>query len=245
LQKEFTGRNVPPGLGHQSTLNFIKNEPYLVLRGMYDGTEKEGAQAIQSLLGTDGCQDVDWRRGTYLDLNGNLNGNPMVPDVVIGYTRTQADSRYVERQLTIDEWATLASHFQQSPNLGNFIGLEAYGGAIGRYGPSETAFLHRRASFDVYTWVFWLNCEQRQESLKFLQGFRDVMDRIGNGHAYQNYPNRDNRNYQRMYWGENLERLQRIKEKYDPENLFCYGQSVSSSVLHGSAGPELGSAALA
>jgi len=227
LQKYFTGPKAPPELGHQSTLNFIDDQPYLVLRGIYNGSPEDGARVIEPLLKTDGAeQDIDWRRGTYLDLNGNLNGDPMVPDVVIGYTRTQADSRYVEKPLEAREWAELARYFQGSPNRGNFVGLEAYGCKISEVKPSATAFVHRHASFDVYIWVFWQDETEERKSLKFLEEFRGVMDRLGSSHAYQNYPNRANSEYHEMYWGENLRKLQDIKRHYDSYNLFSYGQSV-------------------
>jgi len=83
-------------------LNFIDDEPYLVLRGMFNGSLEEGKRLIKPLLDTeDAEQDVEWRRGTYMDLNGTLNSDPPVPDVVT-HTRTQADSRYVERQLKVE-----------------------------------------------------------------------------------------------------------------------------------------------
>jgi FAD/FMN-containing dehydrogenase len=209
---------------------------------MFNGSLDEGKRLIKPLLDTeDAEQDVEWRRGTYMDLNGTLNSDPPVPDVVT-HTRTQADSRYVERQLKVEEWARLARFFQQSPNRGNFVGLEAYGGAIGKLAPDETAFLHRRATFDVYIWVFWLDDAEEQQSLEFLKEFRTVMEGIGNGHAYQNYPNRANSKYHRMYWGSNLERLQAIKRDCDPQNLFSFGQSVLSPRVHGAS--KLGDAAV-
>jgi FAD/FMN-containing dehydrogenase len=226
LQARYTGSAAPAGFGHQSTLNFVGKEPYLLLRGMYYGESERGEALVADLLRTDGAElDIKGRRGSYSELNDFLNGHPDVPEVV-PHTRTQADSRYIERRLSTDEWFSLAKFFQKSPNLGNFIGLEAYGGAIAMVEPSASAFLHRRAAFDVYIWVFWLNDDEKYESLTFLEGFRKVLEPLGNGHAYQNYQNRANAGYREMYWGSNLPRLVRAKEHYDPTHLFRFGQTI-------------------
>jgi FAD/FMN-containing dehydrogenase len=228
LQSKYTGAAVPAHVGHQSTLNFIDKKPYLLLRGMYAGDSTEGQKLIAPLLDTEGAEcDIPGRRGRYTDLNTFLNSHPDVPTVAPN-TRTQADSLYIERQLHSDEWCTLARYFQTSSNFGNFIGLEGYGGAIAGLAPSDTAFLHRRVTFDVYIWVFWLNDAQEIESLSFLEGFRQVVLPLSNGHAYQNYQNRHNDNYRAMYWGDNFHRLLEIKHRYDPGGVFSYGHTIAA-----------------
>lgn len=55
---------------------------------------------------------------------------------------------------------------------------------------------------------------------------RLVQDQSAEGRAYLNYADRDLPNYAQAYWGENLERLQEIKARYDPLNLFNGPQSI-------------------
>jgi hypothetical protein len=50
----------------------------------------------------------------------------------------------------------------------------------------------------------------------------------GTGRAYPNFPDPDLEDWPRAYHGTNLERLVRVKERYDPDNLFRFHQSVPS-----------------
>ncbi len=236
LQRGFTGPGAPAGLGHQSTLNYVGKEPVLLLRGVYTGTAKAGRDILAPLLATKGVRkDID-RTGGYTELNDYLNDHPDVP-LIAPHTRTLADARYVGRDLGCDGWRKLLTWFQGSPNQANFVGIEGYGGAIGALAPDATAFLHRKASFDVYIWIFWQDEEEKAASQAFLDGFREVMGTLGNGHAYQNYPNRENADYRSMFWGENFTRLLKVKGKYDPKGLFDYGQSITP--VPADAGPEV------
>lgn len=236
LQGEFTGARMPHRLGHQSTINFIGDEPYFLLRGVYAGDAARGRRMIEPLLKTEGAKcDLD-RVGGYTEINNFLNSTPEVP-LVAPHTPTQSESRYIGRELTRPEWHDIVRLFQHSPNRGNFFGIEGYGGAIAALAPTTTAFWHRKALFDVYTWVFWQDVQEERASLAFLEQFRQVLTPCSNGHAYQNYPNRTNRNYRWMYWGENFPALLKIKRKYDPTNLFSFGQTISP--VPADAGPEI------
>jgi FAD/FMN-containing dehydrogenase len=50
----------------------------------------------------------------------------------------------------------------------------------------------------------------------------------GTGRAYPNFPDPDLEDWARAYHGTNLERLARVKERYDSDNLFRFHQSVPS-----------------
>jgi FAD/FMN-containing dehydrogenase len=60
----------------------------------------------------------------------------------------------------------------------------------------------------------------------WLRSLQAITEPDANGGAYVNYPDRDLPDYANRYWGENLPRLQRVKARYDPENLFRHAQSI-------------------
>jgi FAD/FMN-containing dehydrogenase len=48
------------------------------------------------------------------------------------------------------------------------------------------------------------------------------------GAAYVNYCDKELLDWQEAYWGPNLHRLQAIKARFDPENVFRHDQSILS-----------------
>ena len=46
------------------------------------------------------------------------------------------------------------------------------------------------------------------------------------GGAYQNFTDRSQDDWQRAYYGQNLERLVEAKRTWDPDNLFRFAQSI-------------------
>lgn len=48
---------------------------------------------------------------------------------------------------------------------------------------------------------------------------------FGDG-AYVNVPNAAAADWEREYYGAHRERLRQVKAKYDPDNVFCFEQSV-------------------
>ncbi|WP_338042844.1 BBE domain-containing protein [Myxococcus hansupus] len=47
--------------------------------------------------------------------------------------------------------------------------------------------------------------------------------------VYSGYADRRLEGWQRAYYGENLSRLQQVKQKYDPGNVFQHAQSLGTS----------------
>jgi hypothetical protein len=45
----------------------------------------------------------------------------------------------------------------------------------------------------------------------------------GSGGVYANFPDADLPDEHRAYWGDNLERVRRVKERYDPEEVLSSG----------------------
>lgn len=111
-----------------------------------------------------------------------------------------------------------------------------WGGAYARVRPDETAFVHRAARFLLEHTVQSFEPELAPASYAWVTGSRGIVQPFGNGHVYQNYPDRDLTDWAWAYYGDNLPRLQAVKAAYDPENLFSYEQSIPPAV----AGPGTG-----
>lgn len=99
------------------------------------------------------------------------------------------------------------------------------GGASAAVSPSDTAYFYREAKFFINYSSQWLKENKDQEQKSELATLRQnllpytVGDYIGN-------PDPDLKDYLTSYYGTNVERLECIKRKYDPENVFHFEQSI-------------------
>jgi FAD/FMN-containing dehydrogenase len=137
-----------------------------------------------------------------------------------------AQSHIIGRQLTLKECQGLIELYLGTPSIDNFIGFEPYGGAVNSVAPTQTAFWHRRATMDVFAFFFWLNEDERAAAEEYHDKFDEVVGPLSNGHSYQNYPNLNNKDFKKRYFGDNLERLVQIKRDYDPGNFFTFPQGL-------------------
>jgi hypothetical protein len=98
-----------------------------------------------------------------------------------------------------------------------------WGGAYNRVSVDATAFPHREelyllehsvvvpASFDAAA---------TEAARAWLSDSWQLVHPSGSGGVYGNFPDTDLPDEHRAYWGGNLERVRRVKEKYDPQGVF-------------------------
>ena len=227
VQRVYTGREVPEGVGHESFLVYVGSEPRYLVRGVYEGSRESGREVMEPLLSLPGSSvDID-KVASYNALNTELLSTlPDVPAVA----RSISDSRFLERPLTEDEWAGIVDVYRRTPNDGNFIGFEPYGGRIADVPVDATAYIHRTASFNAFSWVFWMDEAQRGRAEVWLDELVELLAGLGNGEAYQNYPRQANTRFADMYWGASYPTLQAVKHKYDRLNFFNYEQSIKPPI---------------
>ena len=125
-------------------------------------------------------------------------------------------------------WRILLDRLKDDPAWPVSVNLDLMGGAIDDVAPDATGFPHRgvatmTAQFDV---VLDPDQPRAPQVTRLADLAQLVADQAAEGRAYLNYADRDLTDYANAYWGQNLERLQRIKAEYDPLNLFRGPQSI-------------------
>lgn len=246
-QTNFTGDAMPPHFGNQGMLIHTQVsaskpvEPFFVIRGMFRGTQADCRKALDPLFrsvpGAKDHRDI-WRRGTYGAMNHYLFNYPTeLPPNVPTSARALAKSHIVARYLSRQECRDVIELYRAWGSADNFIGFEPYGGAINAIAPEATAFWHRRAVMDVFCASFWLYEPAREKAEADILKFDQVVGPMGNGHSYQNYPNRNAKDFGHAYFGGNLERLIQVKREYDPDNFFTFPQGLGNmaSIAPGNA----------
>lgn len=135
-------------------------------------------------------------------------------------------SDYLKEPLPLEAMQELVGVLMQYPPNSVELVFEALGGEIAKVPPGATAFPHRNAEILVqYLGEIW-KPEQRDIRKQAMAHATSVLAPFVTGGAYVNYPDLNLKNWQQAYWGDNFARLQEVKRKYDPDNVFNHPHSI-------------------
>jgi FAD/FMN-containing dehydrogenase len=100
-------------------------------------------------------------------------------------------------------------------------------GAASRVSPEATAFPHRQG-YHVGIYSLWTDRAQNDPNIEWVRQTWNAIQPFVAGGVYVNELGDDEGvDRVRMAYGDNYDRLQRIKAKYDPQNLFCQNANIS------------------
>jgi len=114
----------------------------------------------------------------------------------------------------------LADRVSPLPGAYSNVFVEPMGGAISRVETSATAFAHRDAVFGLGISSGWAEADQDEAAVEWTRDLYHLVARHSPGGVYPNYVDRDEGDRLDEAWGENRSRLQEIKQRYDPEDVF-------------------------
>jgi FAD/FMN-containing dehydrogenase len=120
---------------------------------------------------------------------------------------------------------TLMDGFEPDPARGTSIFFQHSGGAIGRVAPDATAFPHRRSSHNMFTAVSWPLKSDPAAHVAYVKKYWGTLEHFTDGY-YTNEVGEEAQTYVDANYQGNLPRLQAIKSKYDPTNLFRLNANV-------------------
>jgi FAD/FMN-containing dehydrogenase len=227
LQNNYMTSGVADQLGYMVIVTAQQGKNVMLMRGTYHGSRADGMAALSSLLATKGVELQVDMFDTYLAVNRYIVDKPFpIPDVP-NTVNEDKQSAYVSRPLGLEDWRKILERFGQSPCPWSWFVIEPYGGQINRVPQGATAFIHRDVSMNTFFGLFWRTPEEKAPYEQFLDDFMEMYAPHCNGHSYQNYPRRRQKNFTRAYWGDYYSSLVAIKRKYDPDGFFRYQQAVS------------------
>ncbi|MFZ0257579.1 MAG: FAD-binding oxidoreductase [Gammaproteobacteria bacterium] len=111
-----------------------------------------------------------------------------------------------------------------SPQCEIFVAL--LGGEASRIAPDATAYAHRDAKFVLNVHGRWDNPKQDAECVSWSRAFFEAAKPYAMGGVYVNFMTEEETDRIGEAYGPNYERLARVKQKYDPQNLFHLNQNI-------------------
>ena len=235
IQQIYTRGGAPSTLGHMTVITLqADNQPYLLMRGVFDGSAAQAMQALAPLLGTPGVQfDIPLQQNSYYQINTLLLETapwtiPFVPPQPPNTTiKEDKQSGYIATPVPLAHWQKVIDYYRTAPLPFNTMVIEPYGGAISAQPTFGNAFVHRQVDMDFFVDSFWVNDADQPRAEAWLDGFMQLMAPYFNGEQYQNYPRRNTANYRQAFWGNAFSTLLGIKQRYNNTAVFDFEQSIS------------------
>ena len=91
---------------------------------------------------------------------------------------------------------------------------------------NASSYSHRDQNYLSELQTYWRQESQTDKMVKAFEEVQQIFFANGVKQQYRNYPDVNFKNWENAYYGENYARLQKVKSKYDPGNIFRYEQSI-------------------
>lgn len=229
---ERWSRDLPDGL--TSIVTFMPapeaagtdDETWLIIRCVHVGEDEQQGQRLLDRLRRAAPPDeqttgpIDWIRW-------QCAVDDLYPDGSRGFWRNIAFTEMDEGALD-----TILDIAAAIPGRGTGVDIHHLGGAFARVPEASTAFPNRSARFWMTIYGFWQEEGEDSRMSAYADRSRAAMRRLGEQGEYVNFRAREYTrpvtDFTRAIYGEQKYRqLQRVKQRYDPGNLFRENYNVS------------------
>jgi FAD/FMN-containing dehydrogenase len=214
-----------------SQLEIHRDEVRLV-GALISGSEAEAAELLAPILSVGAPEvsmaDADWA-DTYAGFQIPTLDEP---------ENWKFTSQFVSEPFPAEAIDVVCSFMSRAPSPDCNYFTNAFGGAVVGSEPlGGSAFAHRRALFYAEPGAGWgprrgdttaatvRPDPLTAECLRWIAEFSAALAPYVDG-AYVNVPHAGRADWETAYWGPNVDRLRTIKAKYDPDNVFCFEQSI-------------------
>jgi FAD/FMN-containing dehydrogenase len=210
-----------------------------------DHAERQARASAASLSeGTRAPRCLELARMSWLDFA--LNPFPELFAMPPGGVCVKGKDALLKKRLSDRQIGVAYDHLTRGDCsvMGGMLGLATYGGRVNSVAPDATASPHRQAIFDLACTTGWLDPGEEAANLQWVREFySDVFAESGGvpvpGEACDgaliNHPDTDLADpalntsgvaWHGIYYQGNYPRLQRVKARWDPRNVFHHALSI-------------------
>jgi FAD/FMN-containing dehydrogenase len=213
------------------TAQFVGSDPEPVIefsRAIGNGLPQPVVKQVavghhQTLAPTTGIRKMPWLFATQT-LNGS--GRNQRGKYKSAYMLTAFPDNQIEAM-----WQSLTEPVH--PNAQALVQIDSYGCQVNAVDPAATAIPQRSSVMKLQYQTYWTDPADDDANLEWIRGFYTAMygekgpvpDDALDG-CYVNYPDVDLEDWQYLYYKDNYPRLQAVKSRWDPLNIFNHSQSI-------------------
>ena len=145
-------------------------------------------------------------------------------------------SQYLKGGFTVDITSglidALVDNLEPHPERGSMAFFQQSGEAINRVLPDATAFPHRYANNNLVTGSFWKHGVETAPHIQWSRAYWKKVEKFTDGFYINDEFSETQQQVNRNFLG-NYDRLVKIKNKYDPTNLFRLNANIKPSLTAG------------
>lgn len=187
--------------------------------GVFVGTEQELKQIMRSFQEATRPKTYEFHSTTWIEVARRFAGSSVKQE------KLKNSSAYAYEPFSDEALRVLNSNLLTAPGSRNMVAFDAYGGSISEVPIDATPFVHRKALFVMQYQSYWSEDAEADKNIQWIEKFRESMLPYTRG-AYRDYCDSNIPDWPVSYFGENFARLKKVKQIYDPENLFRFEQSI-------------------
>lgn len=184
---------------------------------MHGASRDEAEAGLASVLAI-GDPEVTFLEGSWPDLYASADRGPDLP-----YWKFH--SQFITEPFPDTAIDTVLHYLANCPTPESNFFCSSFGGAVRNAPPGGSAFPHRDALFYCEPGAAWDDLALSSKTLAWASDFWRALRPYGTA-GYVNVPNAPAADWEREYYGANVDRLRQVKAKYDPHNVFNFEQSV-------------------
>jgi FAD/FMN-containing dehydrogenase len=196
--------------------------PFFLIIGMYAGDPEEGQRVMQPLREFD---------QPLLDISDTMNYATLQTFFDADYPKY--DLRYYWKSLNLtrlddEAIALIADHARRQPSVLSTIDIWHIGGAVRRVADEATAFHGRHVAYLLNAEANWEAAADDEANIDWVREMLAAMKPFSDGSSYLNFAGLQEEGERMMTssFGQKYARLARIKQVYDPDNLFRLNQNI-------------------
>jgi FAD/FMN-containing dehydrogenase len=211
----------PPGA--EAFPGEVHGRPFVAFAAVYAGAPADGKRVLAPLREFS---------SPLVDFSGQMPYT--TAQAVLDEDYPAHELRYYWKSLNLLELsdkalAVVAEHAARQPSPYSTTDLWHVGGAVKRYGSEHGAFNGRHASFLLNPEANWVEADDDEANIRWVREFLDAMAPFSDGGRYLNFAGLQEEGQAMMQaaYGDHYERLARLKQKYDPGNLFRLNHNIN------------------
>ena len=200
--------------------NSVDDGLAMLARGIFYGGPDEAEQIVKPFLELAGAE-YSLEYITFLEAV-TIIGSTYPP-----FEKFQSASRFVLQDFSRCEIPELVGLIRRRAEGSVFAGLSMYalGGRVREIAEEETAFFYRKAHFIVWLETVWEEKRFAEENRDWVNDRFPALASVTTG-SYVNFPYNELPDYLEEYYDRHVRKLEWIKQKYDPCNIFSFPQGI-------------------